>query len=148
MHFPREGRENVTKNGQNGHKPHDDAGYRQRRKLLLESAGPASRCWRCGKLASEHPRHRNGRRGHWQAGHVVDGDNRGPLRLEWSTCNTSAGGRLGNARRWGRGAGPREAGPHFPSHYNLTDASSVGAPPCVRATGSLCSTCAEWRARS
>jgi hypothetical protein len=132
-----------------GRKPHDDAGYRARRKLLMESVTPLTRCGRCGKLAHEHPPHANGRPGHWQAGHTVDGDNRAPLIAEWSTCNLSAGGRLGNQRRWGRpGHGARKISPHHPMHYNLDTPGSLGAPPCLQYAGALCPTCAEWRAQN
>jgi hypothetical protein len=138
--------------GSNGRarRPHDDAGYRQRRKLLMASVTPATRCGRCGKLAHEHPLHANGRPGHWQAGHTVDGNNLAPLIAEWSTCNQSAGGRLGNQRRWGsrERPAPRSIGPHHPMHYNLDDPAALTAPPCVRHGAGLCPTCAEWRARN
>lgn len=142
----------------NARRPHDDAGYRQRRKLLMESITPATRCMRCGKLASQHPqRHKSGKPAGWQCGHTVDGDNRAPLALEWSTCNLSAGGRLGYARGLGRtraAASPNDwpaakaVEAHYPGHYDLSDPASVGAPPCVRYAGSLCPTCVEWRARN
>lgn len=149
--FPRKGA-NVTDNGRNGKKrPHDDAGYRARRRLLMASVTPATRCARCGRLAHEHPLHANGKVGRWDCGHQLDGRNDAPLALEWSTCNRSAGGRLGNARRWGRAGGtphPRPVGPHYPGHYNLSDSRSVGAPPCVQRDGELCPTCAAWRAKN
>jgi hypothetical protein len=139
----------VVKRGRKSTRPHDDAGYRKRRKLLLESATPATKCIRCGKVASQHPQfHKSGKPASWHAGHMVDGDNRAPLALEWSTCNLSAGGRLGNQRRWGGNGGtpgPRPVGPHHPMHYNLDDPESVGAPPCVKYAGKLCPTCASWR---
>jgi hypothetical protein len=126
----------------NGKKPHDQADYRQRRALLMASVTPRTRCGRCGKVASEHPqRHKTGKRAGWHTGHVLDGDNRGPLRLEWSTCNLSAGGKLGAARR-----AERRIEPHHPMHYNLEDPQSIGAPPCVAVLGSLCATCAGWHA--
>jgi hypothetical protein len=116
----------------------------------MASITPATRCGRCGKLADQHPRHANGKPGRWECGHVIDGDNRGPLQLEHSTCNRAAGGRLGNARRWQHGSTqqPRPIGPHHPMHYDLHNPASPGAPPCVRHAGALCQTCAEWRAKN
>lgn len=58
---------------------------------------PATRCWRCGRLPHEHPRHNNGTIGRWNSGHVIDGDPNSPMLPEWSTCNLSAGGKLGAA---------------------------------------------------
>jgi hypothetical protein len=127
----------------NGRKPHDQADYRQRRALLMASVTPRTRCGRCGKLPSEHPRHKNGKPGRWHTGHVLDGDNRGPLRLEWSTCNLSAGGKLGAARR-----AERRIEPHHPMHYNLEDPQSIGAPPCVAVLGELCRTCMAFHSQS
>lgn len=120
-------------------KPHDQADYRQRRALLMASITPASKCWRCGRTAAEHPQfHGTGRRASWQAGHMADGNNAGPLSLEWSTCNLAAGGKLGAQRK--------RAGaimPHYPGHYNPSP-TSLGAPPCAAATGALCPTCRSW----
>lgn len=136
----------------NAKRPHDDAGYRKRRELLMKSITEHTRCWRCGKLAHQHPQtHKSGRRATWQCGHTVDGDNRAPLALEWSTCNVAAGASLGHRRAFGRfreAAEPRTAGPHYPGHYNLDDPQSVGAPPCVRIEGALCDVCRDWRART
>lgn len=67
-------------------RPWDDAGYRKRRELVMSKITPSTRCWRCGRTAREHPLHSNGRRGHWQCGHIVDGSNLGPLAAEFSTC--------------------------------------------------------------
>jgi hypothetical protein len=129
--------------------PHDSAEYRQRRRLLLANAGPLTKCGRCGRLLKDHPPHRNGRPATWHADHVVNGDNRAPLILSASTCNTSQGGRDGNTRRWGNGNRPhREPGPHHPMHYNLVDATAATAAPCVRLTGSLCATCQSWHANN
>lgn len=63
------------------------------------NADPLTRCWRCGRTLAEHPPHRNGKPARWTAGHLVDGQEDGPLAPEASTCNYSSGGRLGNARR-------------------------------------------------
>jgi hypothetical protein len=109
----------------------------------MESVTPASRCWRCGRTAAEHPPHSNGKPGRWQAGHVVDGSNLGPLALEFSVCNAAAGGRLGAQRRHAR-----RVVPHYPGHYDLVNRSSPVAPPCIAAAGALCSTCAAHRARN
>jgi len=130
-------------------RPHDDAGYRKRREQLMRTITPHTRCWRCKKLAHEHPRHRDGRLGEWQCGHTVPGNNRAPLALEWSTCNLSHGARLGNERRWGRDGAPREPGlrpigPHLPSHYDLRNPQALTAAPCLAATGKLCPTCSQY----
>lgn len=77
---------------------HWTAEYRQRRRNLLTTVTPDTRCWRCGKLLHHHRPHRNGHPAYWQAGHLVDGDPRSALAIEASTCNLTAGGRLGAAR--------------------------------------------------
>lgn len=84
----------------------DYAGYIVRARLVRAAANadPTTTCWRCGRRLAEHPPHKTGRTATWQAGHVVDGDNSGPLAPEVSTCNTRAGATLGNLRRWGSGA--------------------------------------------
>jgi hypothetical protein len=137
--------------------PHDEAGYRQRRKLLLESVTPLTKCGRCGRLLSDHPRHRNGRPATWHADHVDPGNNRAPLILSASTCNMSAGGVAGNVKRWGNpfqtgngfqrnGNGQsRAAGPHAPWHYSANP-QDLTCAPCLKATGTLCPTCAAWHA--
>jgi hypothetical protein len=109
-----------------------------------------TRCGRCGRRFGEHPRHRDGTVGRWEVGHVIDGNNLGPLRIEHSVCNRRAGGAVGNARMRARlaAAQPRRAENHHPSHYNLEDPASVGGPPCMQIEGSLCQTCADWRARN
>jgi hypothetical protein len=124
-------------------RPWDDASFRQRRALLMASVNASTRCWRCGKLAQEHPPHADGKPGRWQAGHVVDGSNLGPLALEHSTCNAAAGGRLGAQRRHAR-----RVAPHHPMHHDLVNAAAVTAPPCIAAQGALCSTCAAHRGRN
>lgn len=131
-------------------RPHDSPDYRRRRRQLMQSITPATRCWRCGRLASEHPLHADGRPGRWQAGHTVDGRNDAPLAAEFSTCNTSAGGKLGNARRWSTPeARERKVGPHYSGHYGLRDdAKPAGWPPCRRITGTLCAQCLEFRQRN
>jgi hypothetical protein len=124
-------------------RPWDDPRYRQRRAQLMATITPATRCWRCGKLAHEHAPHANGRPGSWQTGHVVDGDNRGPLALEWSTCNLSAGGKLGHQRAFGQNGagGRRRVEPHHPMHYSVD-----GWSPCRAVTGELCDACRDWHA--
>ena len=77
---------------------HWTADYRRRRRLLLATATPRSRCRRCGQTIDQHKPHTNGRPAYWQAGHLVDGDPSSPLALEASTCNLSAGGKLGASR--------------------------------------------------
>jgi hypothetical protein len=132
-------------------RPWDDPKYRQRRQLLMASITPATKCWRCGRTASEHPLHASGRPGHWQAGHTVDGRNDAPLAAEFSTCNAVAGGKLGYQRGIGRELAARrvrQVDPHLPGHYNLSDATSPGMPPCVRHGGGLCESCAAWRAQN
>jgi hypothetical protein len=129
-------------------RPWDDAKYRQRRAQVMRGITAHTRCWRCGKTAPEHPLHSNGRPGHWQCGHVVDGDNRGPLAAEFSTCNLSAGGALGYKRGIGRELAARTAEPHYPGHYDLTDAAAPSAAPCLKHQGTLCPTCADWRAKN
>ena len=64
-------------------------------------ANPDTRCWRCGKTLAEHPRHKTGRAPTWQAGHVDDGVPGSELRPEVSTCNVTAGARLGRSRQLG-----------------------------------------------
>jgi hypothetical protein len=142
----------VVKRGRKSTKPHEDAGYRKRRALLMASVTPATKCIRCGKLAAQHPQfHKTGKPASWHAGHMVDGDNRGPLALEWSTCNLRAGGKLGYSRGIGKarsnGGPPADwtPGPHWPGHFDLDNLTSIGAPPCAQHTGRLCPTCAAWR---
>jgi hypothetical protein len=124
-------------------RPWDDPRYRKRRELLMASITPATRCWRCGKTAPEHPLHANGKRGRWQAGHTVDGRNDAPLAAEFSTCNASAGGKLGHQRAFGRNGADRHrrVDPHLPSHY-----SPDGWSPCKAVSGEMCSACRDWHA--
>jgi hypothetical protein len=143
----------MAKRG-NGRKPHDSADYRARRKLLMDSITPRTRCGRCGKLFHEHPRHKDGTVGRWEVGHVLDAvthGNLGPLRIEHSVCNRQAGGRLGYSRGIGRPrttSGPSSwtPGPHLPQHYELRDPEAFTAAPCLAATGKLCATCAAYLA--
>jgi hypothetical protein len=83
---------------------HYSGDYATRRHYLIAAANadPRTICWRCRRTLAEHEPHRNGRKAYWTAGHVRDGDPTSPLLPEASTCNYSAGGRLGNARRSGR----------------------------------------------
>jgi hypothetical protein len=135
----------------NGRRVWDDPKYRERRAQLMASITPLTRCWRCGKLAREHPQfHKSGRRATWQAGHLVDGDNRAAIALEWSVCNQGAGAALGHRRAFGqyREAAERPAvGPHYPGHYSANP-QDLTAAPCLRAHGSLCDVCREWHARN
>lgn len=68
--------------------------YPRRAKAVRDAAyaSPGTKCWRCGRTLAEHPPHRSGRLSFWQAGHVIDGDPRSPLRAEASYCNQVAGG--------------------------------------------------------
>jgi hypothetical protein len=143
----------VVKRGRKSTRPHDDAGYRKRRKLLKDSITAHTRCARCGKLASRHPtHHKSGRPAGWETGHVIDGDNRGPLALEWSTCNRRAGGALGYERGIGRAranGGPPPGwtpGPHLAQHYS-DDPTSPGVAPCLAHSGQLCATCRAYHGK-
>lgn len=88
----------MAKTGKSRRTVYDDPKYRARRKALMATIGPHTRCGRCGKLLHEHPRHSNGKLGRWEIGHVIDGSNLGPLQIEHSVCNRRAGGETGNAR--------------------------------------------------
>jgi len=157
----------MTQGRNNRKRPHDDPKFRQRRAQVMAGITEHTRCWRCGKLASQHPqRHASGRPARWEVGHTVDGDNRAPIAAEWSTCNRAAGAALGHARAFGQyrpgtpsppgppdrsatpGTGPRKAENHYPGHYNLEDPTSIGAPPCVTVEGQLCATCAAFLANN
>jgi hypothetical protein len=65
---------------------HYAGNYRVRARAVrvLAEMRPDTRCWRCGGLARDDDP--------WQAGHVVDGDPRSPLRPEHESCNKRAGG--------------------------------------------------------
>jgi len=119
----------------------------------MNSITPATICARCHKLLRDHPPHKNGKPARWECGHEIDGNNRGNLRLEASTCNRIAGGKVGYSRGIARHrasgvAARRTAGPHYPGHYNLTDPTSIGAPPCVPMEGQLCENCRAYAASS
>lgn len=78
---------------------HYTGSYDARAKAVRRAANadPLTTCWRCGRtLAAEQAR--TGKVVKWHAGHVIDGDSLSPLRAEHSTCNTSAGARMGNRR--------------------------------------------------
>jgi hypothetical protein len=148
----------VAKTGRTGRfvkSPHDDSGYKKRRAQLMATVGPGTRCGRCGKLFHQHPPHKNGSIGRWEVGHVLDAvthGNLGPLRIEHSVCNRKAGGALGYKRGLGRArtngtngtSGPRHVENHFPGHYDLRNPDAPSAAPCLRATRSLCATCAGY----
>lgn len=57
-------------------------------------ANPDTRCWRCGRTLTEH---KPGDR--WEAGHLVDGQENGPLRPEARSCNRRAAAERTNAKR-------------------------------------------------
>ena len=119
----------------------------------MASITSATKCGRCGKLFGQHPQHTNGAPGRWEVGHVIDGNNLGPLVIEHSTCNRRAGGRLGAARRTARSqyreAAERPAvGPHHPMHFDLQNAKAATAAPCLRRHGVLCDVCADFLARN
>jgi hypothetical protein len=59
-------------------------------------ADPNTRCGRCGLTLAAIPG------ATWDAGHVHDGIPDSPLRPEHSTCNRTAGARLGTPRRLAR----------------------------------------------
>lgn len=82
---------------------HYKGDYHQRSKRVRDAANanPLTVCQRCGRMAHEHPPHKNGKPGRWTAGHVIDGQVGGELGPEWSTCNLQAGARLGNRRSRG-----------------------------------------------
>jgi hypothetical protein len=140
-------------------RPHDEPGYRARRRLLMKSITPHTRCWRCGKPAREHEQfHKSGRAARWQCGHTKDGDNTAPLALEWSTCNVGAGARLGHHRAFGqyrdnggkRSSGPPAGwtpGPHLAQHYS-DDPTSPGSAPCLAHSGELCPSCRAYHAKN
>lgn len=148
----------MAKTGRTGRfvkSPHDDAGYKKRRAQLMATITDRTRCGRCGLLFHQHPRHKNGKVGRWEVGHVLDAvthGNRGPLRVEHSVCNRKAGGQVGMARRNQRAAAStngqaatRAVENHYPGHYDLDNLAGIGAPPCAARTGSLCPTCSTWK---
>lgn len=79
---------------------HRSPAYARQSRLVRAAANadPATRCWRCGRTLPEHPSHKTGAPPRWTAGHVNDGQLDGPLAAEASTCNYTAGARLGAAR--------------------------------------------------
>lgn len=77
---------------------HYTGDYARRSRQLRAQATPHTRCTRCGLLLQEHPPHKNGTPPTWQAGHVNDSQPDGPLQLEASTCNVTAGASLGGQR--------------------------------------------------
>jgi hypothetical protein len=82
-------------------KPHASYGYQVRARQLRQraNADPSTRCWRCGLTLVEAQDRCPDKRIVWHAGHVIDGDNDGPLLPEHSHCNTSAGATAGNLAR-------------------------------------------------
>ena len=75
--------------------------FKERSRALRQAAyaDPTSRCWLCGGLLGEGPKHRNGKAATWHADHVEPGNPRSPLRLAHSSCNQSRGaGRRGASR--------------------------------------------------
>jgi hypothetical protein len=75
-------------------RPHYQGDYKARAKQVRDAANadPTTRCWRCNQTAGTPANP-------WTAGHLIDGDPQSPLAPECRRCNTSAGARLGNARR-------------------------------------------------
>jgi hypothetical protein len=82
-------------------KPHVNYGYQVRSRQLRQraNADSSTRCWRCGLTLLEAREREPQRQIVWHAGHVIDGDNNGPLLPEHSHCNTSAGATAGNLAR-------------------------------------------------
>jgi len=70
-------------------------------------ADPQTRCWRCGRTLDQEQALHPLKKVTWHAGHLIDGDYLSPLLAEHSTCNTSAGAKVGNAKRMKR---PRSVG--------------------------------------
>lgn len=64
------------------------------------NADASTTCWRCG-LTLAQCRTKTGKPARWTAGHVIDSNPDSPLLPECSTCNYSAGAKLGNRRRQG-----------------------------------------------
>ena len=83
--------------------PHRRGSYQRdaRRVVAAANADPTTRCRRCGLTLAEHAPHKTGRPATWQAVHVNDGQIGGPLEPEASTCNVTAGARLGRSRQLG-----------------------------------------------
>ena len=81
--------------------PHYRGSYHvEARKVRQRAAAdPTTECWRCGRTLDQHPAHRNGAPPRWTAGHLLDGVPGSPLAPEASTCNYSAGAKLGANRR-------------------------------------------------
>jgi hypothetical protein len=134
-------------------RPHDDASYRRRRAALMKSATPHTKCIRCGRPGHAHPtHHKTGKVAGWHCDHLDPSNNNAPMALSWSTCNLSHGGKIGNAKRWGRArnGGPPPGwtpGPHYPGHYDLDNLAGVGAPPCAQHTGQLCPSCRAYHGK-
>lgn len=76
-----------------------DYARRARAVRTAANADPSTRCWRCGRTLAQHPRHKTGKAATWQAGHLNDGQEGGPLAPEASTCNSVAGAKAGAARK-------------------------------------------------
>lgn len=79
---------------------HHKGSHRRRAEAIVAAAyaTPSTTCWRCGLTLDKCRPHRNGKPARWQAGHLIDGLKDGPLAAECSSCNTSAGARLGQQR--------------------------------------------------
>ncbi len=84
----------------NRDRQHYTGSYDARAKRVRDAANadPTTRCWRCGLTLAE--KRKTDPDVTWHAGHTVDGNSQHPLAPEHSTCNTSAGGRLGAKTRW------------------------------------------------
>jgi hypothetical protein len=94
----------------NGKAPHHKGSHQVTAKAITDAAyrDPSTRCWRCGNTLPNCRRHKNGKPPTWQAGHLVDGQEGGPMAAECSPCNTSSGARLANLRAKARRARQRE----------------------------------------
>lgn len=142
-------------------RPYDDPDYRRRRKILMGSVTPLTRCAApgCGKLLSQHKAHRNGKPARWQCAHTKPGDNRAPLALWASVCNLAEGARRGHHTAWGRhrpGAAQQVESEyrlerfgfvdaHWPGHFEPE--GDRGVPPCRARNGVNCPSCVEfWKA--
>lgn len=80
---------------------HHTGPYRSRARAVVAAANadPSTLCWRCKRTLAQHPPHKTGQQARWTAGHINDGQINGPLLPEASTCNYTAGAKLGRARQ-------------------------------------------------
>lgn len=85
----------------NRDRTHYTGSYEARARRVRDAAyaDPTTRCWRCGRTLAEEQARQPDKQVVWHAGHTVDGSSAHPLAPEHSTCNLTAGGRLGVKRR-------------------------------------------------